>query len=186
MKKEDIRRRIKAHKCIIAQDEAMQASERVFRQLEKTAAFILADNILMYHSLPDELSTHAFLDKWGSRKNIFLPRVNGVNLDILPYKNTQLHIGAFNIEEPEGEDLASINDIELIIVPGVAYDRNGNRVGRGKGYYDRLLAETTATKIGIGYDFQFIGEDIDTDDHDVSVDIIITENRYFHVHHHRR
>lgn len=186
MKKEDIRHRIKARKCMITNDEALEAAERVFAQLEQTAAFMLADRILMYHSLPDELSTRSFLDRWHTRKQFFLPRVNGVNLDILPYDNSRLHIGAFNIEEPTGDELADINDIELIVVPGVAYDRNGNRVGRGKGYYDRLLADTHAVKIGIGYDFQFIDEDIDADPHDVKVDIIITENRHHPVKHHRR
>lgn len=171
---------------MITNEEALEAAARVFEQLEHTAAFMLADRILMYHSLPDELSTRAFLDKWHTRKKFFLPRVNGVNLDILPYGSTRLHIGAFNIEEPEGDDFTDIHDIELIVVPGIAYDRNGNRVGRGKGYYDHLLTDTHAVKIGIGYDFQFIDEDIESDAHDVKVDIIITENRHYPVKHHRR
>lgn len=166
---------------MLAADEAIAAAERVFSRLERTAAFLLADKILLYHSLPDELSTRSFLEKWHSRKHFYLPRVNGVNLDILPYDNSRLHIGAFNIEEPTGDDLTDINEIELIVTPGVAYDRNGNRVGRGKGYYDRLLAETRAVKIGVGYDFQLIDDDIETDGHDVKVDIIITENRHITV-----
>lgn len=166
---------------MLAADEAIAAAERVFSRLERTAAFLLADKILLYHSLPDELSTRSFLEKWQSRKHFYLPRVNGVNLDILPYDNSRLHIGAFNIEEPTGDDLTDINEIELIVTPGVAYDRNGNRVGRGKGYYDRLLAETRAVKIGVGYDFQLIDDDIETDGHDVKVDIIITENRHITV-----
>ena len=51
-----------------------------------------------------------------------------------------------------------MDDIELVVVPAVAYDRRGNRVGRGKGYYDRLLAETRATKVGVGYDFQLMDD----------------------------
>lgn len=166
---------------MLAADEAIAAAERVFSRLERTAAFLLADKILLYHSLPDELSTRSFLEKWHSRKHFYLPRVNGVNLDILPYDNSRMHIGAFNIEEPTGDDLTDISEIELIVTPGVAYDRNGNRVGRGKGYYDRLLAETRAVKIGVGYDFQLIDDDIETDGHDVKVDIIITENRHITV-----
>lgn len=186
MKKEDIRRYIKARKCLLNDSEAMSAADRVFAQLERTAAFMLADKILLYHSLPDELSTRSFLDKWHTRKHFFLPRVNGVNLDILPYDNSRLHIGAFNIEEPTGSDVTDINEIELIVVPAIAYDRNGNRVGRGKGYYDRLLAETRAVKIGVGYDFQLIDDDIDAEDHDVRVDIVITESRHIPVKRHRK
>lgn len=150
----------------------------MFSILEKTAAFMLADRILMYHSLPDELSTHKFIDRWASKKHFYLPRVNGVNLDILPYDETRLSLGSFQIEEPTGDDTTDINDIELIIVPAVAYDRQGNRVGRGKGYYDRLLTGSKATKIGVGYDFQLIEEGIDTDPHDVRMDVVITESHH--------
>ena len=139
---------------------------------------MLADRILMYHSLPDELSTHKFIDRWASKKHFYLPSVNGVNLDILPYDETRLSLGSFQIEEPTGDDTTDINDIELIIVPAVAYDRQGNRVGRGKGYYDRLLTGSKATKIGVGYDFQLIEEGIDTDPHDVRMDVVITESHH--------
>ncbi|MDE6200180.1 MAG: 5-formyltetrahydrofolate cyclo-ligase, partial [Muribaculaceae bacterium] len=85
MKKEDIRRDIKARKCLLNNSEAAEAADKVFARLEQTAAFMLADKILLYHSLPDELSTRLFLDKWHTRKHFFLPRGNGVNLEILPY-----------------------------------------------------------------------------------------------------
>lgn len=183
MKKEDIRRDIKARKCLLNNSEAAEAADKVFARLEQTAAFMLADKILLYHSLPDELSTRLFLDKWHTRKHFFLPRVNGVNLEILPYDRSRLHIGAFDIEEPTGSELTDINEIELIVVPAIAYDRQGNRVGRGKGYYDRLLAETHAVKIGIGYDFQLIDDGIDTEPHDVKVDIVITESHHITVKH---
>ena len=129
-------------------------------------------------TLPDELSTHKFIDRWAPKKHFYLPRVNGVNLDILPYDETRLSLGSFQIEEPTGDDTTDINDIELIIVPAVAYDRQGNRVGRGKGYYDRLLTGSKATKIGVGYDFQLIEEGIDTDPHDVRMDVVITESHH--------
>jgi len=60
-------------------------------------------------------------------------------------------------------------------VPAVAYDRRGNRVGRGKGFYDRLLSRARALKIGVGYGFQLIEDGIDADPHDVPVDIVITD-----------
>lgn len=176
MKKDDIRRTVRARKSLLTENEKTEAAQSVFDRLEQMAAFMMADRILMYHSLPDELSTRDFLGKWSGRKHFFLPRVNGVNLDILPYEQTRLHLGAFEIEEPDGNDLTDIADIELIIVPAVAYDRHGNRVGRGKGYYDRMLAGSRATKVGVGYDFQLIDDAIDTDSHDVPVDIVITQS----------
>lgn len=177
MEKHDIRKKIKALRTMLTEQEKNDAAEQVFSRLEQTAAFLVADRILMYHSLPDELSTHSFLRKWGSRKHFFLPRVNGVNLDILPYEESRLELGAFHIEEPSGDNLADPDDIELIIVPAVAFDSKGNRLGRGKGFYDRLLAATKATKIGVGYDFQLF-DALPTEGHDVPMDIVITQTSH--------
>lgn len=178
MNKEDIRRRVKARKTMLDDSERRSAAQKVWNILEHTAAFMLADRILMYHSLPDELSTHEFLARWRGRKHFYLPRVNGVNLEILPYEESRLALGSFHIEEPTGDDTTDISEIELIVVPAVAYDRSGNRVGRGKGYYDRLLKDSKAVKVGVGYDFQLMDESIETEPHDVCVDIIITENNH--------
>lgn len=83
MKKDDIRRTVRARKSLLTENEKAEAAQSVFDRLEQMAAFMMADRILMYHSLPDELSTRDFLGKWSGRKHFFLPRVNGVNLDIL-------------------------------------------------------------------------------------------------------
>lgn len=179
MKKEDVRRKIKAQKALLTQKERNDASTAVFEMLERTAAFLMSDNILMYHSLPDELPTHNFIEKWADRKHFFLPRVNGLNLEILPYDKSSLKLGAFHIEEPDGDDLYSIDEIDMVVVPAVGYDPKGNRVGRGKGYYDKLLADTRATKVGVGYDFQVVDE-IEVESHDIKVDIVITESYYYH------
>lgn len=182
MKKEEIRRRVKAQKALLSDNERKEAAKSVFAVHENSAAFLLADKILMYHSLPDELSTIEFIDRWHERKHFFLPRVNGVNLEVLPYDRSRLQYGAFHIEEPVGSDIEDIDNIEMIVVPAVAYDRNGNRVGRGKGYYDRLLSGSRATKIGVGYDFQLVDE-IDTEPHDIGVDIVITQSHLITVKH---
>ncbi len=174
MDKKEIRRRIKNMRTVLSEEEKNAAATKVFDMLEKTAAFMMADHILMYHSLPDELPTHSFLKKWGGKKHFYLPRVNGVNLDILPYEETRLEIGAFHIEEPTGEEMFDPENLELIVVPAVAYDRTGNRLGRGKGFYDRLLAVSRATKIGVGYDFQIV-EELPVEEHDVPVDVVITD-----------
>lgn len=175
MEKNEIRRKIKALRQMLSEMEKRSAAEEVFERLENTAAFIMADKILMYHSLPDELFTHAFLGKWAGKKRFYLPRVNGVNLEILPYDETRLELGSFHIEEPTGNETVNPEDIELMVIPAVAYDRRGNRLGRGKGFYDRLLKNSKATKVGVGYEFQLVDE-VPTEPHDVAVDIIITQN----------
>lgn len=175
MNKDHIRRHVKARKQLLGDEEKHLAADRVFERLEQLAAFLLSERILIYHSLPDELSTHRFLDRWHNKKRFFLPRVNGMNLDILPYERTALKVGAFHIEEPEGDDICNPAEMDMIVVPAVAYDRHGNRIGRGKGYYDRLLADSNALKIGVAYDFQLF-DSVDTEPHDVPVDIVITES----------
>ena len=179
MEKSDIRRKIKAMRQMLSEAERISAAEEVFNRLEQTAAFLMADKVLMYHSLPDELSTHAYLKKWGSRKRFYLPRVNGVNLDILPYDESRLELGSFHFEEPTGNDTVDADEIELIVVPAVAYDRRGNRLGRGKGFYDRLLSSARATKIGVGYEFQLVDE-IPAEPHDVPMDYVITQSVTLH------
>lgn len=176
MTKDDIRRKVKAQKAMLADREKAEAAAKAFSLLERTAAFVMAENILMYHSLPDELSTHKFLDKWAHAKHFYLPRVNGENLDILPFDSDTLTQGSFNIEEPQGDNTVGMDCIDAVIVPSVAYDHKGNRVGRGKGYYDRLLANTQAVRIGMIYDFQLVDE-IAVEPHDVGVDIVITDSR---------
>ena len=176
--KKEIRRKIKNMRLMLSEDVKMSAADAVFALLEKSAPFLVAEHILLYHSLPDEVSTHAFLKKWGGKKHFYLPRVNGVNLDILPYEQSRLELGSFHIEEPTGDDLIDPDKLELIVTPGVAFDSKGNRLGRGKGYYDRLLATTKATKIGVAYHFQIVDE-LPAEPHDVPMDIVITDRTVY-------
>lgn len=175
MEKNEIRMKVKALRVMLSDKDKRDAAEEVFSRLENTAAFLLADHILMYHSLPDELFTHDFLNKWCKKKHFYLPRVNGVNLDILPYEESRLELGSFHIEEPTGNNVVDPSEIDMVVVPAVAYDRKGNRLGRGKGFYDRLLKNTRATKVGVGYEFQLVDE-LPIEPHDIGVDIIITQN----------
>lgn len=174
MTKYDIRQRIKSMKTMLDDIEKAAAAEAVFERLENSAAFQLAERVLMYHSLPDELDTRKFLNKWKDRKKFFLPRVNGADLELLPYDESRLEIGSFHIEEPTGNDIYPVDEIEVIVVPGVAFDRRGRRLGRGKGFYDRLLQTAKAMKIGVGYEFQLVDE-VPAEEHDVAMDMVITE-----------
>ena len=174
IRKAEIRHSIKELKRNVSDSDKCRFADMAFSLLERIPIFSYAERILCYYSLPDELPTLAFLTKWQKRKSLFLPRVNGMNLDILKYDEQRLQKGAFLIEEPVGEDLVPINTIQLVIVPGVAFDRNGNRLGRGKGFYDRLLAGSSALKVGICYPFQLI-DDIPSESHDVRMDVIITD-----------
>jgi 5-formyltetrahydrofolate cyclo-ligase len=69
-----------------------------------------------------------------------------------------------------------LDQFDLVLVPGMAFDSSGNRLGRGQGFYDRLLAETSGVKCGVGYDFQLL-EKIPAEPHDAKVDFILTPTR---------
>ena len=180
--KHALRLKIKAGKALLDDAERLSAAEAVFAAVEQSAAFMMAENVLMYHSLPDEISTREFIDRWHTRKHFYLPRVNGVNLEILPYDRSRMHIGAFCIEEPTGDDVVDVDKIDLMVVPAVAYDRHGNRLGRGKGFYDRLLCEARATTMGVAYDFQLVDE-VPAEEHDVAVHYVVTPSAFIKTKH---
>ena len=132
-----------------------------------------ARTVLLYHSLPDEPDTHAFIRQWTGRKRILLPVVVGDDLELRAYAGDEtLQTGAFRIAEPTGKAFTDYAAIDLAIVPGMAFDRRGNRLGRGKGYYDRLLPRLVAYKIGLCFPFQMV-EDIPAEAHDVRMDEIV-------------
>ncbi len=151
-----------------------QASADVLSRLEAHPVFRQAHTILLYHSLPDEVCTHDFIRKWSAYKQVLLPVVAGNDLELRRYTGpADLKKGAYGIEEPVGEPFTDYNSIDLAVIPGVAFDVHGNRLGRGKGYYDRLLPHLPhAYKIGICFPFQLL-EEIPTEVQDISMDEII-------------
>lgn len=175
MDKKEIRTLIRKLKGRLTDTDRLAKSERALRLVESIGQFESARNVLVYHSLPDELSTNSFIDRLAGTKNLFLPRVSGDTLEVLPYNPAGLQSGAFDIMEPVGNDVVDVDMMDAVIVPGVAFDRMGNRVGRGKGYYDRLLAgHPDLLLIGVGYDFQLI-DSLEAEPHDIRMDYIVTD-----------
>lgn len=174
MNKTELRKESRDRKKQLTAEERKSAEIAVLEKLESCREFTEAKRILAYYSLPDELQTNLLLNKWNKDKEIFLPRVNGELLDIARFEPDSTAEGAFSIQEPTGNDLTTVDTIDLIIIPAVGYDRKGNRLGRGKGYYDRLLKDATCQKIGIIYSCQLFDE-VPAEPHDIPVDLIITE-----------
>lgn len=175
--KDEIRKYIRGLKKLYntAETYKVTSSDLVFGKLFSSSEWESAKNVIFYHSLPDELPTVKYLDIANNTKNIFLPRVNGDTLDIVKYSPTSLETGSFSILEPSNNELVDISDIDLVIVPGMAFDKRGNRLGRGKGYYDKLLQNSKCIKIGICYDYQLLENRlIPTEPHDIKMDLILT------------
>ncbi len=155
-------------------EEKEQASQQMLRLLEAHPQFQRAHTVMLFYSLPDEINTHKFIQKWASHKRILLPRVEGNDIIPCEYSEEKLTHGAYGIMEPEGIP-ASTSNVNLIVVPGVAFDYSGNRLGRGKGYYDRFLSQEnlrSVPKIGICFPCQLL-DCVPTDPHDIRMDDVI-------------
>lgn len=157
--------------------QCMESSFLILKQLESWEIFRKSRRILFYHALPDEVQTDFFLNRHASEKEFFLPVVAEDHLLICPYDQSRIAKGAFSIPEPQGVMPVEPEIIDLAIIPGVAFDMRGNRLGRGKGFYDRLLPYLDCPCIGIGYDWQLVPE-IPTEPFDRPLDGIITESEF--------
>lgn len=174
MEKKELRALVKQLKQELSQEQKLHESKAVFDYIESMDIFKQAQSILLYHSLPDELPTHHIINKWAETKQIYLPRVNGDDLDILPYDSSLTDDNRFHIFEPTGTQVFSPNNLDIIIVPAVALDKRCNRMGRGKGFYDRLLNGLTHPyTIGVGFSCQLF-ETIPCEPHDKRLNAVIT------------
>ncbi len=174
MNKKELRKAIKAKVGLLSLEQKAQEASCVFSYIENSDIFKSSKNIMLFASLPDEIPTHAVIGRWAESKNIYLPRVNGDDLDLIRYEPGVLHKGSYDIMEPEGDNTVSPEILDLIIVPGVAFDRHGNRLGRGKGFYDRFLSQAHATTIAVCLDCQLV-DHIPTEPHDLPAQFVVTK-----------
>lgn len=175
MEKNEWRKLIRKQKELFSKEELKVRSHPILKKIEQHPKFIHSQRILLYHSLPDEVYTHDFIEQWSKKKEIFLPVVKGDNLFLYPYTgNENLTVGSYGIQEPSQIQSIQPEIIELAIIPGMAFDIQGNRLGRGKGYYDRLLPHLTqAYKIGICFDFQYQKSSLPHNSFDQSMDEVL-------------
>ena len=173
MDKKELRQYIRSAKKQHTPEELREQSEWILRKLASHPLFLLSQTVMLYASLPDEVQTLPFIETWRHRKRIILPTVVGD--DIIPVEladDTVFAEGDFHIPEPQNHPYSG--NFDLIIVPGMAFDKEGHRLGRGRGYYDRFLAKHPQTPtIGICFDFQLLPE-VPSESHDRQIDEILT------------
>lgn len=152
-------------------------SEEIFMKLVETKVFREAKCIFIYYSFAGEVFTHDFIEKYAKEKKIILPVVKKDNLVLREYKGKdELHLSDYGIFEPTGPDFTDYSQIDLGIIPGVVFDRDLNRLGRGKGYYDRILPLIDkAYLIGICFSFQLKNK-ISVELHDFPMDCVISQS----------
>lgn len=180
--KKELRYQLKLERLKIPAHDKKKNDEKIRQFLFKTNTFRLADSLLIYYSINEEVSTPEIITEALDRKIVvYLPKCfkdeNG-NDSMLFYEInslSDLSAGMYNIPEPsQTSRLFTQKGHCLCIVPGLAFDKNGCRIGYGKGYYDRFLKDFTGTKVGLCYE-PFLKESIPTSKYDSKVDMIITE-----------
>ena len=176
--KNEIRKAYKAKRSSIDKAEVLEKSKKVCKHFLESELYKNSEVLMLYMPLGNETDTTDIINKaFADGKRVAFPVTDEESGEITPCyatAETVFEKGAFSVREPKVLDIAEVCDINVVIVPGIAFDKNGSRIGFGKGCYDRLLKNTDAVKVGFCYDLQLC-EKIPIYEHDIKMDYIITE-----------
>lgn len=175
MDKKSIRRGVRARISALTDKERAVASDAIFKRVEEADGFDRASVVAAYASLPDEPSTKEFLRRWSIDKRIVLPRVEGDGaMTFYDYDPHSMNDGAYGISEPLPLTPCRPEEIDFMIVPGVAFTADGKRLGRGKGFYDRYMSQSgfRARTAGVCFSVQVV-DDLPAEEHDLCVDTVL-------------
>lgn len=155
------------------------ASQKMQKKLKKIYAFKNAKKIGVYYPIQSEIFTQDIIQELISDgKDVFLPKVIGEKMEFRKIGDfSSLEKGSFDIMEPK-DDCPTDNNLDVILVPTVGISPDGVRLGYGHGFYDRFLVGNNATTIALTLEKQIV-KNIPKSDHDVTIDWIVTEDRFF-------
>lgn len=182
--KQQIRREIEAERKVLDAQWVEDTSARIVENLRTLEAFQSSKTIALYMALAGEVKLDTlFPTCWKLGKRTCIPVFNAKAkiyemAEITP--ETECFTGHYGIREPLSPALFPMDKIDLIAVPGVAFDRKGNRLGRGGGYYDRLLEGFSGISAAVAFDFQVLSE-IPAERHDKPVNALVTETGIINV-----
>jgi len=180
--------REQAHAARNAQENKDELSRQIVAKFLALPEYAAAKTVMFYLDVRSEVRTrHSLADALASGKRIVVPYCVDGELELFHLENTdELAVGMYKILEPK-EELRSVAEksvpveqLDLIMVPGVAFDGRGARMGHGKGYYDKLLehARPDTPLVALAFDCQLFDE-IPTQAHDVFMDKILTESKQY-------
>jgi len=178
--KSEIRSELKKRRGVISLIEMAELSARIAEGVLSLPEYAQAKTVLCYANLRDEVLTSALIREIiRSGRTLALPAVRGEEMKALRLTSPELmHRGAFRILEPDGDEEIAPEEFDLLLVPGVGFDPQGNRLGYGGGYFDRFLSASRGVKVGLCYSVQVMDE-IPAEPHDISMDIIVTEKEIY-------
>lgn len=189
MFRENLKLELKNQKRLLRQDmlakrQSLSESFRinsefkVHEQCKKLCQSYLKQGELLasYRHMPGELNLDSF--NFTYKYKFIFPKVVGDSLHFFECNTENDFIaGSFNIPEPKDHCLEiNIEECSMVLVPGVAFDRRGRRLGMGKGFYDKALADYKGLKVGVAFNCQLLNDELPHEDHDLFMDFVITEN----------
>ncbi len=174
--KKELRQWIRTQKSMLSQEERLHQSATIVEMILQHPRIVSAQVVMAYCSLSDEVDTTNLLTQLLSKgKRVLLPKViNDYEMKLCEiHSMNDLTEGAFHIMEPNGWAFVDYDLIEVAIIPGMAFDHKGHRLGRGRGYYDRFLAQApNIYKIGVSFSFQKVAS-VPVENNDIIMDEII-------------
>ena len=178
MKKEELRITNKAKRKEMKSCEVEEKSKSAAEIFLNSDIYKNANVVMLYYPLGNETDTlYIFQRALIDNKTVVFPVTDIVTSEMTPVladNNTQFLKGAYSVYEPDNKKLYN-EKIDLVIVPGIAFDKRGFRVGFGKGCYDRFLEKTNTIKVGFCYDFQ-ITDNIENDIFDIKMNYLVSES----------
>lgn len=183
--KQEIRDDVAKKLDALSENASAENTREIENKLFEFANFLEANIVLLYINKPYEISTENILSQiYGFKKIVVLPGFDTAKREMklmkVDHPETELIPGPRNIMEPDENQckLVPIESVDIAIVPGIAFDEKGGRIGSGEGYYDRLLPKLSITtrKVALAFEDQIVPQ-IPVESHDKPVDIIITEKR---------
>lgn len=174
MNKQQLRREIRTRLKSMTVADKKLASERVASNL--LALGLEAKSVCIYNALDSEVATDVLIEYYMRNAKVYLPVVRGEEMLLVQVdENTEYEIGDYGISEPCGVELSARQvEIDLCITPMLAGDRKLNRLGKGKGYYDRFFDKCDCVKVGLCFDCQMV-EEIETEPWDKKMHYIVTD-----------
>ena len=172
--KRTLRKDIRAEIAKLSTEEKSALSEQIFSKLAACYKVCDASVVALFVSLPDEPQTVAFIEQLSSQnKRVLVPRIEGEEMEFYDIADG-VKVGAFEIMEPVAATPIEPSEIDVMIVPGVAFTTDGYRLGRGKGFYDRYLSRNgfRAYTIGVCYHCQLVKE-LPAESHDKRVELVV-------------
>ena len=160
-----------------------RANQKIKSQLQELPVYQSAQVVCCYISQFFEVDTKEIIERelFLKQKTILVPRILGHYLELVEIKNWQvISPETYGILEPSEGKVWDVKNVDLFIIPGLSFTVKGERLGRGRGYYDRLLQNVSAKKIGLGYDFQLV-DHFPSEAHDVKMDYVVTEKRVIRI-----